>query len=275
MSTFAETIAAAARRLRAAGIETPERDARRLTAFAAGLAPERVTLHLRDPFPAGTALEAALSARERRQPVAQIIGGRMFCGRMFRVTPDVLDPRPETEELVAAALEEPFENALDLGSGTGCIILTLLAEQPSSHGVGAELSEAALRVARGNARRLGIDVCFILSDWFSAVEGRFDLIVSNPPYISAAEMETLQPETRLWEPRMALTDEGDGLGAYRTLATGALAHLVPNGRLLVEIGPEQGAAVSGLFQHAGLENIRIRPDLDGRDRVVCARAPAD
>lgn len=180
-------------RLNAAGIERPERDARRLVAFAAGTAPDRLTLHLRDDFTAAAALERALSARLARQPVAQITGERLFWGRSFRVTPEVLDPRPETEELIAAALEEPFARLLDLGTGTGCIALTLLAERPSATGLATDLSQAALAVAQENARRFGVSVEFVLSDWFSGVTGRFDLIVSNPPYIAAAEMAGLAP----------------------------------------------------------------------------------
>lgn len=270
--TFAEAMAMATVRLNAAGIERPERDARRLVAFAAGTAPDRLTLHLRDDFTAAAALERALSARLARQPVAQITGERLFWGRSFRVTPDVLDPRPETEELIAAALEEPFARLLDLGTGTGCIALTLLAERPSATGLATDLSQAALAVAQENARRFGASVEFVLSDWFSGVTGRFDLIVSNPPYIAAAEMAGLAPETRDWEPHLALTDGGDGLGAYRAIAAAAGAHLAPGGRLLLEIGAGQGAAVVALLHEAGLEDIRVRPDMDGRDRVVSARA---
>lgn len=270
--TFAQTIAEATARLRQAGVDTPERDARRLVAHAAGLGADRLSLHLRDRFEHGAALEAALAAREERRPVSQIVGMRLFYGRPFRVTEQVLDPRPETEELVAAALETPFDRVLDLGSGTGCILLTLLAERPGSTGLGVDASAAALDVARGNAASLGIAAEFRHSNWFSAVPERFDLIVSNPPYIAAEEMEALAPETRLWEPRMALTDEADGLSAYRAIAAGASAQLTPGGRLMVEVGAAQAGQVAGIFRAAGFEDIALRADLDGRDRVVLARA---
>lgn len=273
--TLAQALAVAVARLRAAGVETPERDARRLLAFASGIASDRLTLYLRDPFKANAAFEAALVAREARRPVAQIVGERLFYGRVFQVTPDVLDPRPETEELVAAALEEPFKTVLDLGSGSGCILLTLLGECPTARGVGVDVSEAALRVARRNARALDLVAEFRLSDWYGAVTERYDLIVSNPPYIAAQEMAALAPETRLWEPRMALTDEGDGLSAYQRIAASAVAHLGPAGRLMVEIGPTQAKAVSALFRAAGLDGIEVRTDLDGRDRVVMARRNRD
>jgi release factor glutamine methyltransferase len=203
------------------------------------------------------------------------VGARAFWGREFRVTRDVLDPRPETETLVALALAEPFARVLDLGTGSGCILVTLLAERPGARGVGTDISPEALLIAGENAARHGVEERVVLtpSDWFADIGGRYDLIVSNPPYIAEGEMAGLAPEVRDFEPRGALTDEGDGLGAYRVLAAGAPGHLAPGGRLLVEIGPTQGAAVSRLFAEAGLERVAVHPDLDGRDRVVAARRP--
>jgi release factor glutamine methyltransferase len=203
------------------------------------------------------------------------VGARAFWGREFRVTRDVLDPRPETETLVALALAEPFARVLDLGTGSGCILVTLLAERPGAQGVGTDISPQALLIAGENAARHGVEGRVVLtpSDWFADIGGRYDLIVSNPPYIAEGEMAGLAPEVRDFEPRGALTDEGDGLGAYRVLAAGAPGHLAPGGRLLVEIGPTQGAAVSRLFAEAGLERVAVHPDLDGRDRVVAARRP--
>ena len=130
-------------------------------------------------------------------------------------------------------------------------------------------------MAAGNARDLGLEdrARFLESDWFAKVGGAFDLIVSNPPYIAAAEMPGLAPEVRDWEPHLALTPGGDGIDAYRTIARGAPARLMPGGRLLVEIGPTQGLAVSRLFAAEGLTDNRILPDMDGRDRVVCATKP--
>ncbi len=275
--TAAEALRAAIPVLAAAGIEEAPRDARLLLAHAMGIAPDRLTLHLPDPLaPAAAArLAAALAARAARQPVAQITGRRQFWGRPFQVTRDTLDPRPETETLVAAALEQPFARVLDLGTGTGCILVTLLAERPGATGTGLDLSPAALAVAAANAAALGVAdrARFALSDWFAAAEGRHDLIVANPPYIAAAEMAGLAPEVRDWEPHLALTPGGDGLAAYRAIAAGAGAHLAPGGRLLLEIGPTQGAAVAGLLRAAGLVDVTIRTDLDGRDRVLAARAP--
>lgn len=273
----ADAVRFAIPRLRQAGVEDAARDARLLLGHALGIAPNRLTLHMADLLPpeAAARFEAAIAARAARQPVSQITGRRLFWGRSFHVTRDVLDPRPETECLIAAALSAPFATVLDLGTGSGCILVTLLAERPGARGVGVDLSDAALAIARENAAALGVGprADFRDSDWFAQVSGRFDLIVANPPYIAAAEMPTLAPEVRDWEPHLALTPGGEGLEAYRAIATGAGAHLAPGGRLLVEIGPTQGLAVAALFRAAGLQGMAILPDLDGRDRVVAATAP--
>ncbi len=260
--------------LQDARIEDAARDARVLLAHALGIGHDRLTLKLPEEMtePQERSYDEALTARIARQPVAQIIGRRLFWGQSFRVTRDTLDPRPETETLVAEALSQPFLKVLDLGTGTGCILLSCLKGMPMARGVGTDISDAALRVAIGNTRDLGLEARarFRIADWFSGVTGAFDLIVSNPPYIAAHEMPELAPEVRDWEPHLALTPGGDGLDAYRAIARGAGARLVPGGRLLVEIGPSQGLVVAELITGAGLSDVRVLPDLDGRDRVVAA-----
>lgn len=267
-------LTAAAADLTSAGVPDPAADARRLLACALDIDPGRLGLLQDDPMTpeAEARLDGFLARRRMRQPVSQIVGYRDFWKHRFRVTRDTLDPRPETETLVAAALDLPWRSVLDLGTGTGAILLSLLAERPGTTGTGIDLSPAALEVARGNAAALGIAADFRRSDWFSDVEGRFDLILSNPPYIAAADMAALSPEVRDWEPQGALTDGGDGLGAYRAIAAGAGPHLAPGGWIAVEIGPTQGGAVGGLLAGAGLREIAVRRDLDGRDRVVMARS---
>ncbi|MGR3378547.1 peptide chain release factor N(5)-glutamine methyltransferase [Salipiger abyssi] len=276
--TGAALLAEAVRQLAAAGIPDPARDARRLLAHVLGIAPGRLTLVLPDPVSQdrAAAFAALIARRAARAPVSHLIGQRAFYGRSFRVTPDVLDPRPETEILIAAALEQPFTHLLDLGTGSGCILLTLLAERSESRGIGTDLSDAALAVATRNRDALDLTPRATLrqGDWYAAlgqVPERFDLIVSNPPYIALAEMPGLDDEVRLHEPRLALTDEGDGLGAYRAIAAGAARHLVPGGRILVEIGPDQASAVGALMRQAGLGDVAVIQDFDGRDRVVSAR----
>ncbi|MGY6549050.1 MAG: peptide chain release factor N(5)-glutamine methyltransferase [Roseinatronobacter sp.] len=268
-------------RLRADGVDGAAQDARWLLAHALGVAQDRLTLALGDPVPpeAQARFHAAIMARLARQPVAQIIGTRLFWGRCFRVTPDVLDPRPETETLVAKALEEPFSRVLDLGTGSGAILLSLLADRPEAQGLGVDLSPAALRIARENAACLGLDarVELSVSDWFGAVQGVFDLVVSNPPYIAAPDHATLAPETRIWEPEMALVPagcDGTGLAAYRRIAAAVRPYLAPGGRVCVEIGLGQGDAVAGLLAQAGLVDISAHADMTGRTRVIAARAPA-
>jgi release factor glutamine methyltransferase len=260
--------------LRAAGVENAMRDARRLMAGALGVEAGRLTLMERDELNPVTAAEFRDSIRQRCEgvPVSHLLGWREFYGRRFEVDRNVLDPRPETEALIAAALTEPFEAVLDLGTGSGCILLTLLAERPGATGVGTDRSRAAFAVAGCNAESLGVAArcALVESDWFGDVAGRFDLIASNPPYIAAGEMAGLTRELS-HEPRMALTDEADGLNAYRAIAAGAGVHLRPQGRLLVEIGWGQGAAVAALFESAGFADVEVLPDLDGRDRVVTGR----
>ncbi|MEX3015751.1 peptide chain release factor N(5)-glutamine methyltransferase [Gymnodinialimonas hymeniacidonis] len=220
-------------------------------------------------------LNRILSARLDRQPLSQILGEVEFYGRPFHVTPDVLTPRADTETLVDIALSEPFAYVLDLATGSGCILATLLAERTTAKGMGTDLSTAALDVAARNVDRHGMADRATLqrSDWFAEVEGQFDLIVSNPPYIAEVEMPDLAPEVRDWEPHMALSPGDDGLAAYRTLTTGAAMHLSPRGRLMVEIGYSQGPAVYQLFEEAGLDQVLLHTDMSGKDRVVEGRLP--
>jgi release factor glutamine methyltransferase len=272
--TGAEALRAAGPRLQHAGVEGAGRDLRLLLAFALGIPSDRLTLVLDDPLSttAAARFEAAVLARVSRQPVSQIVGGRQFWGRWFRVTPDVLDPRPETETLIAAALDGAFRRVLDLGTGSGAILVTLLAERGEATGTGVDLSEAALAVAAGNALSHSVAerAVFVQSDWLRAVSGTFDLVVSNPPYIAETEMTGLSPEVLQWEPRLALTPGGDGLEAYRRILRDVGSVLAPSGRVLLEIGAGQGSAVAALCRAAGLQAVRVLQDMDGRDRVVSA-----
>jgi release factor glutamine methyltransferase len=275
--TGAEALRDALPRLQAAGVEGAARDLRLLLAFAIGIPADRLTLVLQDPLsdPAIARFDAAVAARVARQPVSQIVGGRQFWGRWFRITPDVLDPRPETETLIAAALGGAFSRVLDLGTGSGAILITLLAERPLATGVGVDLSTQALSVAAGNAAALAVAdrAVFQHSDWLRDVRGRFDLVVANPPYIAEDEMPGLSPEVRGWEPLLALTPGGDGLEAYRRILLDIGSVLAPSGRLLLETGALQGAAVAALCRGAGLQAVTVLQDMDGRDRVISAAAP--
>lgn len=274
-------LAQAAADLRTAGIDDGMRDARRLLAFVLDLPMARLSIALHDPVSEAhqEQFQALITRRAAREPVSHLTGSRMFYGRDFSVTSDVLDPRPETETLIEAALSEPFGSVLDLGTGSGCILLTLLCERPTAVGIGADLSTAALGVAARNRQALGCEGRAVLEQgsWYSALDGHseeFDLIVSNPPYIALDEMPDLSPEVRNHEPRMALTDEADGLNCYRQIIAGHRPYLAAGGRLMVEIGPTQGQAVAQLMAQAGLHDIRVIADLDGRDRVVTGHREA-
>lgn len=276
--TGMELCLAAEDRLKAAGVEAAAGDATKLFLAALNRMPGRavkqhhLAQHLMDTAPEQLIAEYRdmIAARAARQPVSQIVGVRSFWNHDFRVTKDTLDPRPDTEVLVEAALTQTWNSVLDLGTGTGAILISLLAERPTATGLGTDISDAALTIARENAEAIGVTAEFARADWYNGVSGAFDLIVSNPPYIALDEMAGLQPEVRDWEPRSALTDEADGLTAYRIIAAGAAAHLNPGGQVLVEIGWKQGPAVSEIFDHAGA-SAEILVDLNGHDRVIRAK----
>ncbi|MGR3649146.1 MAG: peptide chain release factor N(5)-glutamine methyltransferase [Shimia sp.] len=270
--TISDLVAQVAGSLAAAGIEGAPREARLLVAHVTGVPMARLTLEM------GQAASSAhqekllplVARRMAREPLSHLLGRRAFYAHDFKVTADTLDPRPETETLVSLALRAPFSRVLDLGTGSGAIAISLLAAREDTKGVATDVSDAALAVARENAETIGVAdrLEFVRSDWFCEVSGEFDLIVSNPPYIALDEMSGLAPELA-FEPRMALTDEGDGLAAYRAISAGAATHLSEGGRLMVEIGWTQGPAVAALFAAAGLQDVDILNDLDGRNRVVC------
>ena len=264
-------------RLEAAGIPGPVIDARVLVEAACGVTRADI---VGDPYrelDAGQVerLDDYLERRIRREPVSHILGRRGFWNIMLGVTPDVLTPRPETEVIVDHALRlfpegRPF-SLLDLGVGSGAILLAILAERPAARGLGVDASEEALAVARDNAARLGMGgrVALLRGDWTAGLgDAGFDLVVSNPPYIATDVIETLDPEVRVYEPRLALDGGPDGLDAYRTLAPEILRVLKPGGRFLVEIGFDQRVAVEALFRQAGALEVETLPDLSTHDRVV-------
>lgn len=211
--------------------------------------------------------------RHAGEPVAYILGMREFYGRDFHVTPDVLIPRPETELLVELALARAPQSGrvLDLGCGSGCIPLTLKLERPDLTVTAVDVSAAALSVARDNARHLQANVRFVESDWFTALHGTmFDLIVSNPPYIEQHDTHLQQGDLR-FEPRHALTDEGDGLVHIRQIIARAHLHLSCGGWLLFEHGWDQGAASRELLEKAGYAEVQSWRDLAGHERISGGR----
>ncbi|WP_101066153.1 peptide chain release factor N(5)-glutamine methyltransferase [Roseovarius salinarum] len=277
--TLREALAAGTRRLTEAGAEAPARAARALLAEAAGIAADRLVPEAGSPLPdaARAAYDGYLDRHAAGEPVARILGRRVFWGRDFAISPDVLDPRAETETLVARALDGPAPTRLlDLGTGSGVLAVTLLAEWPEACAVATDVSRAALAVAGRNARAHGVAdrLHLLASDWFGSVSGRFDLVVANPPYVTAAEMAELPRAVAGHDPHGALTPGGDGLSAYRAIAADAPGHLAAGGRLLVEIGWRQGADVAAIFRAAGLRDVAVHADMAGRDRVVSACSAA-
>ena len=267
----------AKQRLEAAGLAGPVIDARLLVEAAADATRADI---VGDPYRALTPeqeakLEDYLSRREHREPVSHILGRRGFWKIMLGVTPDVLTPRPDTETVVEWVLRDFPEHAawsvLDLGVGSGAILLSILAERPAARGLGVDVSEEALAVARDNAAHLGLAgrMTLLRGDWTEGLpDDGFDLVVCNPPYIASAVIETLEPEVRDHEPRLALEGGPDGLMHYRRLAPEILRVLKAGGRFAVEIGYDQKAAVEALFREAGAAGVQTLKDLGDRDRVV-------
>jgi release factor glutamine methyltransferase len=282
-ATIAAIHRAARRRLTEAGVATPELDARLLLEWATGLPRLAVLSDPARQVPAQTAerVDAAVARRTAGEPVHRIIGAREFYGLSFDLTPDTLEPRPDTETLVDLALpflrerieQRGVADLLDLGTGTGAIAIALLSQLGKLGAVGVDIAPGALAAARANAAKAGVSRRFaaVESDWFAAVRGRFDLVISNPPYISTQEVARLPIEVRCHDPIAALDGGSDGLDAYRVLANQSAAHLHDGGAVIVEIGHRQKLDVSGLFESEGFRLDRVAKDLAGSERALMFR----
>ncbi|MGD9884227.1 MAG: peptide chain release factor N(5)-glutamine methyltransferase [Reyranella sp.] len=283
--TYDRLLRDAATALSAAGIDNVRFEARLLLARAAGLSVEQLVAHGAEaaPAPVAAGLRALTARRVRREPMAYILGEREFWGLPFKVSPAVLVPRPDSETVIETVLAlmparaQPLR-LLDLGVGSGCLLLTLLREYPNATGIGLDASEAALAVTEGNAQALGVAARarlvrgdWRLPDWEKALAGPFDLVVSNPPYIEASAIDRLMPEVARFEPREALDGGPDGLAAYHRIAAAASALVAPGGHLVVEAGEGQAIEISRIFESAGLAVGSPRKDLSGIDRVVHAQ----
>jgi release factor glutamine methyltransferase len=284
MITVAEALDEAAAMLRSAGVDRPRLDARLLLAHALGIAPEHVIGGPdRRVDPVDRERFRALTARRaRRESVARLTGVREFWSLPFRVTADTLEPRPDSETVVEAALaaldaaEVPRDRSLailDLGTGTGCLLLALLRELPAARGLGVDISPAACAVARANAGSLGLAgrARFCAGDWGRGLGGRFDLIVANPPYIPDDAIDGLQPEVARYEPRSALAGGPDGLACHRALAPQLHRLLADGGMALVEFGAGQGRPVGQILAAAGFTCVAVRCDLAGLERCIVVR----
>lgn len=277
-TTLFRILRASEQRLREAGVDSPGLDARLLAAAGLGTKPDGLTLAGDRTLEAGEIerIEALLARRiDGREPVSRILGRREFWSLDFRVTPEVLDPRPDSETLIEAALLL-FPNRaaplriLDLGTGSGCLLLAALGEYPTASGIGVDASTAGLAVAAENAQRLGFAARarFAYGDWGRGLSDLFDLILCNPPYITESERAALAPEVTRHDPPAALFAGADGLDAYRAILPDLPRLLAPQGRALLEIGATQAERVSALARAAGLDIVEIKRDLAGRDRCV-------
>jgi release factor glutamine methyltransferase len=270
--------------LSAAGIAVPRLEARLLVGHVLGGGVEAVVGDPQRPLTGDqqSRLDALTERRVWREPLAYILGNREFWSLPIRVTADTLVPRPETETLVEAVLAwveehrggEAEMRILDLGTGSGCLLLALLSELPHAWGVGVDLSAAALAVARDNAEALGLArrACFAVGDWGGGLGGGFDLVVANPPYVSDAELATLAPEIVRFEPRLALAGGADGLAAYRAIAPQLRRLLVPGGAAFLEVGAGQATRVSAMLAGHGLQGVDFKTDLAGVGRCLWAVA---
>ena len=268
--------------LRAAGIASAGIDVRRLMAAAFALPEAQILARPEAQLPPERAQVFASYIERRcgREPVSRILGTREFYGRSFAVSAATLDPRPDSETLIEAILEivrlEHWPTLplrlLDIGTGTGCLLLTLLSELPQATGLGTDLSGPALQVARANAAALGLGqrVAWQRADLLENIAGQFHILVSNPPYLRSAEIATLEPEVSRFDPRLALDGGTDGLAIFRRLSARVL-EVVPNGWIVLEVGHDQADKVAGMFPAGCAAQVRFYRDVSGRRRCVAVR----
>lgn len=271
-----ELLIASQAKLRECGISDPIRDARLLLADCLELRTQNLNL-LNDSYISEIKISKfwrMIKERCKRKPVSKILGYRSFWGRDFEINENVLDPRGDTETLIELILDCKFENMLELGTGSGAIAITVLAERPEVTCVATDISEYALKTASTNSKRHGVErrLKLLHSNWFEKISGSFDVIVSNPPYISSEEYAQLSAEVVKYDPKISLTLGGDGLEAYREILSRALEKLSKNGHIFLEIGYTQANAVGHLFREAGFQQIKVHKDLGSRDRVISAKA---
>ncbi|MBE5877358.1 MAG: peptide chain release factor N(5)-glutamine methyltransferase [Lachnospiraceae bacterium] len=273
--TYRELYQYGVEQLSAVGIEEAALDARLLLEYICHTDRNTLLVHgdsqrnaMEEEF-----YKAVINKRAQRIPLQHITGEQEFMGLSFRVNEHTLIPRQDTEILVEEAMRHLHDGMriLDMCTGSGCILLSLLKYSNECEGVGVDISEEALAVARENATRLGLKADFIQSDLFEQVHGKFDILISNPPYIATKEIETLMPEVREHEPMQALDGMEDGLYFYRKIVEKSTDYLYNGARLYFEIGYDQGEAVSELMQAKGFKDVKVMKDYAGLDRVVLGK----
>ena len=271
--TAREALRHGAARLASAGVNNPRLDARLLLAYAEGISQAVLLGDSGRPVDAAR-YDALLARRVAREPLAYIVGSQEFWSLPFQASPATLIPRADSETVVEAALAalppDDLGPVLDLGTGTGCLLLAVLHERPRAWGVGVDLVPEAAQLAAGNARALGLSgrAFFLAGDWDVALTGRFALVLSNPPYVTVGELPGLQPEVARWEPRRALDGGTDGLAGYRRILARLPMLLMPGGSAVLEVGAGQAEPVAALAASAGLRLGKTRADLGGTIRAL-------
>jgi release factor glutamine methyltransferase len=275
--TVGPLLAAATRRLMVAGVENPRTDARLLLAAAMQATSDRLLGYPETPVGdrAARGFAATLDRRLEREPVSRILGEREFWSLPFRLGAATLDPRPDSETLISAALARIVDRSaplrlLDLGTGTGCLLLALLSELPRARGIGIDLAPSAVAIATENAVRLGLGrrALFRIGDWDRGLAGRFDIVVSNPPYIPHREIEALAPEVCRYDPRLALDGGADGLDGHRAVAGLLPRRLASQGIAAIELGAGQGPTAAMIYEAAGMTLLDRVADLSGTLRCL-------
>lgn len=268
----------AARELADSGIDNPRREARLLLAHHMGQSVEQLIAFPERPVDAIDAFKSLIARRANREPLSHITGQREFWSLAFEVSRNVLDPRPDSETLIEAVLGAIADKSaplriVDFGTGSGCLLLTLLSELPNATGVAVDISADALAVAQRNAERHNLsNRCrFLLSNWAESLDGSFDIVISNPPYIETASIDQLEPEVANFEPVQALDGGADGLAAYRILIPQAKNILSSEGFIALELGQGQDPTVTALLEEAGLKDVAVHKDLAGIPRCLTAK----
>jgi len=258
-------------------IDNAPRDARILVAHALGIPKSQLSMKIKENVSEETkaSLEKLISRRINREPIAKILGKRQFWGRTFFINEDVLDPRGDTETLIDYVIDSPVRSVLELGTGSGVIAISLACEWKEVHVVATDISEAALFVAQKNAQNFDVQdkIDFLKSDWFEAIEGKFDLIISNPPYVGLSEINEISQEVLNYDPDLALFAGSDGLGAYKRIIPNLTKFLNPGGTVILEIGASQSESVKNLMNSYGLSEVKTLKDLARKDRLVTAKSP--
>jgi len=262
-------------KLSRSGIEGAARDARILTAYALDIQISELSTMTNEQVSEKiiSKLEKLILRRIDREPISKILGRREFWGRSFFINENVLDPRGDTETLIDFVIEKPVKSVLDLGTGSGAIAVTLACEWKEVHVTAIDISEDALLLAKLNAEKFNVQskIHFLKSDWFEAIKGHFDLIISNPPYIGLAEQDGLSAEVIKYDPEISLFAGRDGLAAYKKIIPSLPKFLNPDGLVLLEIGASQSNQVKNMMNVVGFIDVQIVKDLSGKDRLVAAK----